>query len=412
LAVELRRIGTESLTRVAALEKACFPGDFWSRATLKGVLARWSDSVSVGAFAQDELLGYVSAALDEPHEVHLLSLAVAPEYRGRGIASRLVSSVLHWGRMRGCRRAFLEVRVSSGSARAAYERLGFSVRGNSDDYYEDGEAALLMSRGLAPEPEVAGMAAAIRDILDGRVPRVGVVLGSGIGWLAGMDEPGFTVPYGRIPGMSGSQVEGHQGNLLVNAEGSTVYLMGRRHHYQGYDGRQVAALPAALASLGVDSWLLTTSAGAVVPGLRTGDMVVITDHVNLSGCIPSAAMRPVGTSVYSRRLGAKTVELAAGAGIPVREGVFSCVSGPAYETGSEVGLLADSGVDVVSMSTVQEALALASQGCEVIGIALVTNDVGSGAAVNHAEVLRAQTSVRTARGALLRELVKTLVKGK
>lgn len=412
MAVELRRIGTDSLTLVTALEKACFPSDFWSRATLRGVLARWSDSVSVGAFARGELVGYVSATLEEPWEVHVLSLAVAPGYRRRGVASRLVSSVLHWACMRGCTRVFLEVRVSSQSARAAYERLGFSGEGISDGYYEDGGAALVMSGKLYPEQDVAGMATAVRDLLEGRVPRVGVILGSGIGWLAEMDEPGFAIPYEQIPGMAGNSVEGHQGRLLVNGNGSTVYLMGRRHHYQGYDGRQVAALPAALASVGVDSWLLTTSVGAVVPDLRTGDAVVITDHVNLSGCVPVVPGRPVGTSVYSRRLGAETLKLGSEAGIPVREGVFACVSGPAYETGSEVSLLADSGVDVVSMSTVQEALALASQGCEVIGVALVTNDVGSGDSVSHSEVLRAQTAVRSTQGALLRKLVQILELGK
>lgn len=411
MAAELRRIGTESLTAVTALEKACFPGDFWSRATLRGVLARCSDSVSVGAFVHGELVGYVSAVLEEPWEVHVLSLAVAPGHRRRGVASRLVSSVLHWGRMRGCERVFLEVRVSSERARTVYERLGFSCEGISESYYEDGEAALVMSGELSPEPEVAEMASAVRNLLKGRLPRVGVILGSGIGWLAEMDEPGFTVPYGHIPGMAGSSVEGHQGRLLVNGSGSTVYLMGRRHHYQGYDGRQVAALPSALASLGVDSWLLTTSSGALAPELRTGDAVVMKDHVNLSGCVPTAPRCPVGTTVYSRRLGVRALELGQAAGIKVREGIFACVSGPAYETGSEVSLLAESGVDVVSMSTVQEALALASQGCEVIGVALVTNDVGSGESVSHAEVLRAQASVRSARGALLGKLVEKLVQG-
>lgn len=412
MAVELRRISTESLTPVSALERACFPNDYWSRTTLKGVLTRWSGSLSLGAFANGELLGYTSAVLESPREVHLLSLAVAPEHRRRGIASRLVSSVLHWGGMRGCTRAFLETSVSSTGAEAVYGRLGFRTEGISDDYYEDGEAALVMSRDLAPDKEVAGMAAAILETLGGRIPGVGVVLGSGLGWLAEMDEPGITVPYGLFSGAPESSVEGHKGALLVNADRSAVYLMGRRHSYQGYDGGQVSALPSALASIGVDSWLLTTSAGAVVPCLKPGDAVMITDHVNLSGCVPTPPVRPLGNPVYSRRLGAKLAELGAGMGMPVRKGVFACVSGPAYETGSEVGLLADSGVDVVSMSTAQEALALVSQGCEVIGVALVTNDVGSGDSVDHSEVLRAQDLIKAARGSLLGKLVEKLVREK
>lgn len=410
MAVELRRISTGSIASVTELEKACFPNDFWSRATLRGVLARWSDSLSLGAFSHGELLGYTSATLEDPLEVHVLSLAVAPECRRRGIASRLVSSVLHWGRMRGCERATLEARVTSTGAAAVYERLGFKVEGISEDYYEDGEAALVMSRDLSPDWEVAGIAASLRGILNGRVPAVGVVLGSGIGWLAEMDEPGLTVPYGSIFMGADTPVEGHGGALRVNADGSAVYLMGRRHCYQGYEGGQVSALPSALAALGVDTWLLTTSSGAVVPGLVTGDAVLITDHVNLSGCVPSPPVRHLGTPVYSRRLGAGFLELGSETGMPVREGVFACVSGPAYETASEVGMLSDSGVHVVSMSTVQEALALASQGCEVVAVALVTNDVGSGDSVGHSEVLRAQNSVRSARGPLLGKLVEKLVR--
>ncbi len=407
---ETRRIGREHLLQVVALEKACFPDDCWSAATLRGVLGRWPDSLSLGAFSGGELVGYVSASLDEPMEVHVLSIAVAPGYRRQGIASGLLSAVLHWGSIRGCSRAYLEVRVGSPSARAAYGRMGFYTEGIRSRYYEDGEAALVMVRDLPAVPTAAGVALELRKLLKGRIPRKGVVLGSGLGWLAAADEPGLAIPYGSIPGAGAAAVEGHDGKLLVNRKGDTVYLLGRRHHYQGFDGIETAVLPAALASLGVGSWLLTTSSGAVSPDLTTGDAMVITDHVNCSGCIPEPPHRAVGGAIYSRRLAARAVEIGLSLGAPVREGVFCCVSGPAYESQFEVGYLAESGVSAVSMSTVQESMALASQGCEVLGVALVTNEVAEGDFVRHSEVLRAQDTVSARQRSFLQELVRELGK--
>lgn len=410
MVTETRRIGTEHLDRATALERACFPGEYWSRQILRGVLARWSESLSLGSFAGGELVGYASAALDDSGATHVVSIGVAPEFRRKGIGSGLLSGVLQWGRMRGSRTAYLEVREGSLLARSVYKRLGFQGERVLPGYYQDGGAAIVMEKGIPSISGVPGVAGSILGILGGRVPRAGVVLGSGLGWLAAMEEPGLSIPYAHIPGMGGEFVEGHQGKLLINRIGDTVYLMGRRHHYQGYDGNEVAVLPSALASIGVDSWLLTTSAGALRSELRTGDAVVITDHVNLSGCTPASPVCHPGSPLYSPSLSVRALEIGASLSAPVLSGVFGCVSGPAYETGAEVSLLRDSGVSVVSMSTAQEAQALVSQGCRVLGVALVTNEVDQGESVGHSEVLKAQETVSARQRRFLPELVRELVK--
>lgn len=409
MVTEIRRIGLSHLDRVAALERACFPHEFWSRSILRGVLGRRPGSLSLGAFHDRELVGCVSADTGDPPELHVISIGVAPGFRRRGVGSALLSRALHWGGMRGCRRARLEVREGSLGALSVYNRLGFRSECTLPGFYDDGGTAVCMERGMTPVPGVAGAAVRILDLLGGRVPRAGVVLGSGLGWLAAITEPGLSIPYASIPGMEGEHVKGHQGRLLLDHGGDTVYLMGRRHHYQGYDGDQVCLLPSALASMGVDSWLLTTSAGALHEGLRTGDAVVITDHVNLSGCTPASPACPAG-SPYSPGLAAMALEKGASMAAPVLPGVFGCVSGPAYETGAEVTLLRESGVSVVSMSTAQEAMALAAQGCRVLGLALVTNEVEQGDSVGHTEVLKAQERVSVRQRNYLPELVKELVR--
>jgi purine-nucleoside phosphorylase len=309
--------------------------------------------------------------------------------------------------MKGLRRARLEVRAGSPGVRRVYRSLGFREEGRREGYYGNGEAAVVMGMDMPGRPDVARTAAALYGFFRGAVPRVGVILGSGLGWLAGQAGTRRSTPYDCIPGLEGGLVPGHPGILSMNRRGTVVFLQGRRHHYQGYSGEEVVLLPSALASIGVDTWLLTTSSGAVRSGLETGDAVVIEDHVNLSGCVPCPPPVPPG-KVYSPGLMADAFRLARTLDAPVSGGIFGCVSGPAYETAAEVALLAGSGVSVVSMSTVQEALALVSQGCRVLGVALVTNEVARGDSVSHSEVLGAQETVSDRLGRFLPELVEEL----
>jgi purine-nucleoside phosphorylase len=404
---EMGRIARENIDGVVRLERICFPEDPWSRSTLRGILVRRADTLCIGAFFEGELVGYAAAAVEDCRETHLLSIAVCPEHRHRGVGARLISALAHWGSARGSERVYLEVR-SGGAAAGLYRRMGFDELGPAAFRYKDGAGAMIMARSIYPRPEVARTATALHGLLGGRIPRVGVILGSGAGWLAEGSEAGVSIRFDRIPGMEGGTVAGHAGTLVCS--GDTVYLMGRRHHYQGYNGDQISLLPSALASLGTDSWLLTTSVGAVDPGLRTGDAVVFKDHVNMSGCVPSPPLAPMGSMVYSTDLRRRALRIGEAFGAPVREGTFCCVSGPAYESASEVRYLMESGVSVVSMSTVQEALELVSQGCRVLGVGLVTNEVGEGDSVHHTEVLEAHKKVMARQGAFLPELVRELGK--
>lgn len=407
--IEISRIGPENLDRVLSLEKDCFPDSFWGPGTLRGVLSRRPGNISLGALVGDDLAGCVSACADDAGFLHILSVAVAPGFRRRGLATRLLSSALHWGCMKGLRRARLEVRKGSPDVRRVYGSLGFREEGCLDGYYGNGEAAVVMGKAIPGRPEVARTAMALWKFFRGAVPRVGVILGSGLGWLAEQGGARRSIPYDGIPGMEGSGIPGHPGLLSTNSRGTVVFLQGRRHHYQGFRGEEVVLLPSALASIGVDTWLLTTSSGALGPGLRTGDAVVIEDHVNLSGCVPCAPSAPPG-KVYSPGLRAEAFRLARTLDAPVSGGIFGCVSGPAYETAAEVALLAGSGVSVVSMSTAQEALALVSQGCRILGVSLVTNEVARGGSVSHSEVLGAQETVSERLGRFLPGLVEELVK--
>lgn len=392
---------------MSRLENLCFPLDPWSPSTLESVLERRPDTLVLGAFIDGGMAGYAAASFPRSRPARLLSIAVEPGCRNRGIGSDLISCFISRARFRGARKVSLEVRKSSSAVRF-YEGKGFRVKRVLPSYYPDGEAGLLMEKPVFPCPQALRAIRVLHELLEGRTPGVGVILGSGLGWLAETEGRGLSIGYDRIPGMGGGSVEGHAGRLALNPSGDTVFLMGRRHHYQGYTGDEVSFLPSVLASMGTDTWILTTSAGAVDPGLRTGDAVVFSDHVNLSGCFPEPPGLSPGREVYPRSLRERALSLGETLEAPVRSGVFCGVSGPGYETPAEVEYLAGSGVSAVSMSTVQEALSLAAQGCGVLGVALVTNQVDQGDSVDHEEVLQARSAVMEKQGKFLPGLVEEL----
>jgi purine-nucleoside phosphorylase len=237
-----------------------------------------------------------------------------------------------------------------------------------------------------------------------------VVLGSGLSWLAGDFGTGAEIDNAALPGMGGDSLPGHPGKVIQSADGNLVFLLGRRHGYQGFDGDQVSLLPCALADLGVARWVLTSSSGAVDGDLSVGDAVLFRDHLNLSGTVCSL---PPGRPArcYRPELRRRALRLAREMDAPVREGVFACCSGPEYETAAEVRLLRRMGASTVSMSTAPEALALASQGCAVLAMSLVTNAADTEAEVSHREVLKAQELVSARQGGFLRELLSGMGRG-
>ncbi len=256
----------------------------------------------------------------------------------------------------------------------------------------------------------------VRGKLDAE-PRAGLVLGSGLSGFADRLEGAVTVPYAEIPGFPVSRVAGHPGRLVVGelrGEGGAVTvaaMQGRVHAYEGWPAEDVAFGARVLCGLGARVLLVTNASGGVNPELAAGDLVRITDHLNLSGQNPLVGENdarvgprfPDLSDAYDPRLGALLEDTAARLGIPLRRGVYACVLGPSYETPAEVRMLRTLGADLVGMSTVPEVIAARHMGVPVCGISVVTNPAAglSARALSHAEVQEVAERVRDRLGALV-----------
>jgi len=230
---------------------------------------------------------------------------------------------------------------------------------------------------------------------------VALVLGSGLSDVASRLERPVVVPYGDIPDTPhpGSQVVGHAGRLMVGSLGTqrVCVFQGRFHQYQGLSALE-AAYPARLAAaLGAKTLIVTNASGGVDPDLRTGDLVLVSDQVNLTGSNPLIGWPgPPGgtpfvpmTDAYDGQLRKMSLEVATELGVRIVEsGVYFGLLGPSYETPAEVAMLRTLGADVVGMSTVPEVIVARALGMRVLGVSLVTNQA-AGADLSHEEVLAA-----------------------
>ena len=253
-------------------------------------------------------------------------------------------------------------------------------------------------------------------------PSLAVILGSGLGSLAArLDEP-VVIPYARIPHFPHPTVAGHQGNLVVGSFGGapTWILQGRFHAYEGHDLDDVTFPVRVLQRLGVTTLVLTAASGGINTALKPGDLVCVTDHLNLIGANPLRGPNddrlgtrfPDMTQVYSPTLRALAQEEAAQIGLGLTPGVYACMPGPSYETPAEVRMLRTLGADVVGMSTVPEAIIARHAGMEVVAFALVSNMAAGvlGIPINHEEVLEAGRAAAPRLGQLIENVVKRLAK--
>lgn len=227
-------------------------------------------------------------------------------------------------------------------------------------------------------------------------PRVGLVLGSGLGALADELDGLVSLPYASIPHHPTSSVAGHLGNLcLGRLEGVPVACMqGRVHAYEGHSLSRVVFGVRLLAELGCESVLLSNAAGGIADGLRPGSLMRIDDHINLMGDSPlrgpceRGPRFPDMSRAYDRELG-EACELAArDANVPLSRGVYAAMLGPSYETPAEIRMLATLGADAVGMSTVPEVIALRQLGVRVGAVSCITNLAAgrSPQPLSHAEV--------------------------
>jgi purine-nucleoside phosphorylase len=240
----------------------------------------------------------------------------------------------------------------------------------------------------------------IKMKLAGRpVPPIGVVLGSGLGGLASALEHAVAIPYSGIPHFPVSTVEGHAGRLVVgDLDGTSICaLQGRFHLYEGYGAQEVVFPIRALARLGVKAFVITNAAGGINKAFHAGDLMLIGDHLNLSGQNPLAGVHddrlgprfPDMSDAYADELRRLAREAAVEVGLELREGVYCVLSGPSYETPAEVRMLASLGADAVGMSTIPEVIACRQMGVRVLGISLISNLAAgiSKVPLTHAEVI-------------------------
>ena len=237
--------------------------------------------------------------------------------------------------------------------------------------------------------QVSEAAAFLRERLGSLAPRIGIVLGSGLGAVADAVAEPAIVPYAEIPHFPQSTVEGHFGRIVAGLLGGApvLILQGRIHFYEGCTPRQVTFPVRVLGMLGVRAVVLTNAAGGIAEGYRVGQLVALTDHINLMGFNPLAgpnegrfAVRPDAglrftdmTEAYSKRLRALAKEAASAEGFALEEGVYIAVSGPSFETPAEIRAFRALGATLVGMSTVPETIVARHMGIEVLGLSCVTN---------------------------------------
>jgi purine-nucleoside phosphorylase len=237
-------------------------------------------------------------------------------------------------------------------------------------------------------------------------PEVGIVLGSGLGGFAEALSGGTVLGYGDIPGMPVSGVSGHAGRLwLGEVEGrSLACLQGRVHAYEGFTPAEVCFGVRLLSELGCHTVLLTNAAGGIRDDLSVGELMLICDHLNLSGQNPLAGPLAEGlqrfvdmSEAYDADLRVKAARAAERVGLRLPSGIYASLLGPSYETPAEVRMLARLGADAVGMSTVFEVLALRQRGVRVGAVSFISNRAAglSESPLSHDEV-KAAASVHGA----------------
>ncbi len=234
--------------------------------------------------------------------------------------------------------------------------------------------------GLAERIETAASAVRGRTSLR---PEVGIILGTGLGGLAGEIAVETEVPYGEIPGFPLSTVESHAGRLLLGRLGGkpVVAMQGRFHRYEGYDLWQVTFPVRVLHALGARTLVVSNACGGMHPLWGPGDLVLLSDHINLLGDNPLVGPNddrlgprfPDMSAPYDPELRRLAAAIALEQGTVLREGVYLAVPGPNLETRAEYRMLRGMGADVVGMSTVPEVIVAVHQGMRVVGISIITD---------------------------------------
>jgi purine-nucleoside phosphorylase len=256
-------------------------------------------------------------------------------------------------------------------------------------------------------------------------PKIGLVLGSGMGGLVREVEEPDIIPYEGIPHFPVPTVEGHPGELFIGMmEGEAVMVMrGRTHYYEGYSMGQIAIPIRAMQLLGIKILIVTNAAGGLNPNFEVGDLMLITDHINLIGMAGFSPLRgpndpllgprfPDMSKAYDLELRELALRVAESLGISLREGVYICLAGPSYETPAEIRFLRKIGADAVGMSTVPEVIVARHAGMRVLGISGISNiaiaEPEEERKTTHEEVLEAGKVIVPKLTALLKGVIREL----
>jgi purine-nucleoside phosphorylase len=252
-------------------------------------------------------------------------------------------------------------------------------------------------------------------------PRIGLVLGSGLGAFADSLTDSTHIPYAEIPAFPRSTAIGHAGQMVIGKAGDVpvAVMQGRVHLYEGYSAQQVAFPIRVLGRMGIRAVILTNAAGGINLNYQQGALVLIRDHINLQGANPLIGSNddrfgprfPDMTHAYAREYRAAAREEASKLGIPLQEGVYAALPGPSYETPAEISYLRIIGADLVGMSTVAEVIAARHMQINVLAISCVTNMAAGilDQPLTHQEVMETGERVRSSFEALLRAVLPRIV---
>jgi len=267
---------------------------------------------------------------------------------------------------------------------------------------------------------VTQAAAAIAERAPGFAPRLGLMLGSGLGALAERLDDRMEIPYGELPGFHAGGLAGHAGALVLGrlAGQPVAIFSGRWHVYEGIEAGAITTPIRTLAALGADTLVLTNAAGSLRPDAGPGSLVCLSDHLNLIGFNPLAGPNddavgprfPSLRDAYDPELRARLHRAADALGIELHDGVYLAVAGPSFETPAEIRAFRTLGADLVGMSTVPEVIAARHAGLRVAAVSAVTNlaEGMGGEALSHDQTLRVAKEGASRLGPLIERFVEDL----
>ena len=249
---------------------------------------------------------------------------------------------------------------------------------------------------------------------------IGIILGTGLGGLVAEIDIVRSIDYKDIPHFPVSTVQGHSGRLIVGRIGGVpvIAMQGRFHFYEGYQMSQVTFPARVMKVLGIKTLLVSNAAGGLNPDFKVGDVMVITDHINMFGTNPLIGPNldefgprfPDMSEVYSKRLVAKALEIGANEGLDLRTGVYVGTTGPTFETPSEYKMFRLLGADAVGMSTVPEVIVAHHSGIEIFGVSIITDSgvPGEIVEVSHEEVQKVAAAAEPRMTRVISQLVKNI----